>query len=323
MACGEPISERIADEAAEWLTLLMSPEADDTLRQRWQSWRISDPDHERAWRHIEAVSQRLKSLQPEAGYQMLSPFGGLRRPARRRLLGLMALSLAAGGATLAIGRSQSWQTRMADYRVGTGQQREIGLSDGSRVRLNTASAIDVRFDERQRLVHLVAGEIEVSTGPKEARPFFVSTPQGRIQALGTRFHVRLDGHDSRVTVLKHAVAILPAQGGEPYVLHAGEHTSFRCDGVLAARALGAADTAWIRGQLIATDMRLVDFIAELSRYRPGLLQCDPAVAGLRLSGVFPLQDTDRILQTLPNVLPVQIRRRTGYWVSVHPRAEDA
>ena len=41
----------------------------------------------------------------------------------------------------------------------------------------------------------------------------------------------------------------------------------------------AAD--WMRNVLHAREMRLDAFAAELGRYRPGLLRCDPAVAPLR------------------------------------------
>jgi hypothetical protein len=63
----------------------------------------------------------------------------------------------------------------------------------------------------------------------------------------------------------------------------------------------------------AADRRRRDpgrFLADLARYRPGMIHCAPEVARLRLSGVFPLDDTQRILNMLPNSLPVQVRSRT-------------
>ena len=53
-------------------------------------------------------------------------------------------------------------------------------------------------------------------------------------------------------------------------------------------------------------------------YRPGLITLAPEVAGLRLSGVFPLADTDRILQSLVQVLPVRIHVPVRYWVRIGP-----
>lgn len=71
--------------------------------------------------------------------------------------------------------------------------------------------------------------------------------------------------------------------------------------------------------LLARDMRLGDVIAELSRYRPGVLRCDPAVAELRVTGAISLKDTDAALRLLSNNLPVHIELRTPYLVTVAPR----
>ena len=59
------------------------------------------------------------------------------------------------------------------------------------------------------------------------------------------------------------------------------------------------------------------------RYRPGLLRCDPAVAPLRVSGAFQLHDTDAVLAALPATLPVSVRYRTSYWVTIGPRIAAA
>jgi transmembrane sensor len=312
-----PFGERAADEAAEWLTLLMSGEATEDDRRRWQQWRRGHPDHERAWQHIESFSARLKGLHPAAAHAALA---STRAPAPRRKALRALLWLGAAGATgVLASRTQTWQQTVADFRTGTGEQRDLSLPDGTRLTLGTASAIDVRFDDRQRLVRLVAGEVLIVTGHErsDSPPFVVDTAQGRIRALGTRFSVRQDEGRSRVAVLESAVEIAPADAAAaPVRLRAGERASFGRGEVGPIAAVDAQTTAWTLGQLIADDMRLDDFLAELGRYRPGIVRCDPAVAGLRLSGVFPLADTERILAMLPSVLPVQVRLRTRFWATV-------
>jgi len=42
------------------------------------------------------------------------------------------------------------------------------------------------------------------------------------------------------------------------------------------------------------------------------------VADLRISGSFPLNNTDLALAALPPSLPVQIQRHTDWWVRVIP-----
>ena len=68
--------------------------------------------------------------------------------------------------------------------------------------------------------------------------------------------------------------------------------------------------------LTVIEWRLGDFIAELSRYRRGVLRCAPSVASLRLSGAFRIDGTDTILENLSQSLPVSVRFVTRYWASV-------
>lgn len=70
-------------------------------------------------------------------------------------------------------------------------------------------------------------------------------------------------------------------------------------------------------------MRLADFLTELARHRPGRIDCDPAVAEQRVSGSYPLVDTDRILEILQSTLPVRVLYFTRYWVRVIPRSTGA
>ncbi len=114
-------------------------------------------------------------------------------PERRAALGKLALLLAVmpvGWGSWKLAQSQQWT---ADYRTAVGERREWTLADGSRITLNTNTAVDVLFDSQQRLIRLREGEILVQTATDNsplARPFLVSTAQGHMQALGTRFIVR-------------------------------------------------------------------------------------------------------------------------------------
>ncbi|WZB73660.1 hypothetical protein WJ972_19795 [Achromobacter insuavis] len=67
-------------------------------------------------------------------------------------------------------------------------------------------------------------------------------------------------------------------------------------------------------------MRLDAFLAEVSRYRRGVVRCDPAVAGLRVSGVFRLQDTDAVLAIVARTLGLRVVERTRYWVTLSSAA---
>lgn len=324
---GRVISRGTADAAADWLTLLMSGEAGQAQQTQWRQWRQAHADHEAAWQHVEAVTGRMKSLAPSPAYTALSSHGAGGRPAsaaRRRATRVLLWGGLATGAGLLAARTAPWQARMADYRSATGEQRSFALEDGTRLMLNTGSAVDLRFDAGARRILLVAGEIMVATrhGPGVAadpRPLRVETAEGSIRSLGTRFTVRQHSGRTSVAVQESAVEISCRDApGSARVLHAGEQTQFSRDTVETPLPAGEQAAAWTRGQLVADEQRLDDFLAELDRYRPGMLRVDPQIAGLRLSGVFPLADTDRILAALPGALPVRVQWRTRFWATVVP-----
>ena len=233
--------------------------------------------------------------------------------------------MAAGGGLLAA-QTGAWdgvRALRADYRTATGERREVVLGDGSVLSLNTRSAVNVRFDDKRRLIELLAGEILVTSGhgAGSAAPLVVATREGLVRALGTRFVVRQQDGVSTVEVFESAVDIRPRDSaGAPLLLAAGRGVAFSRHAPDAPHTIDAYADAWSRGQLIVDDVALGDFLADLARYRPGVIDCAPAVAQLRLSGVFPLADTQRILNMLPNSLPVQVRSRTRYWVTVEPAA---
>ena len=61
----------------------------------------------------------------------------------------------------------------------------------------------------------------------------------------------------------------------------------------------------------------------VSRNRQGFIRCDPALAGLPISGSFPIGDaaaTDRTLTMLVATYPIRVHRGIGgLWVRLEPR----
>jgi len=319
------LAPHVLDEAAEWLMRLHDSAATDDDRRACERWRQRHPDNARAWARAELLMNKLGGLPSALAMPSLSrPARTSRRAAVARLAALLATVPAAWLGWRFV-HAHGWT---AQHHTSTGERRELLLSDGTRVTLNTASAIDVRFDAAQRLVVLRAGEILVATAPDTAaahRPFRVQSGGGTMEALGTRFSVRQEeeGGATRIAVLEGAVRISPAGGAAPRVLPAGQQGRFGAGGIDGAfTPADEADVAWTQGMLLADRMRLADFAAELSRYRPGALHCDAAVADLRVSGAFPVADTDRVLGMLVSTYPVDaVTRLRGYWVTLVPRTD--
>lgn len=312
------IPAAIAEQAVSWLIEMQSGALESRRQQAWQTWLNSNPEHQRAWAHIQRVNQRLSGLSsPLAHAAINAPKSNGRRQALKLLLLLGAGSAAGWGL-----REQAvLQPLLADFHNGVGQRRKIALSDGSQLHLNSASAVDVRFDTRQRLIKLLQGEI-LLTAADEPRPLLLTTAEGSIRPsmAGSRFDVRqLDGR-SQIAVFSGAVQLRPDNFPGPGLqLQASQQVSFGHNSWDAIRPLDASSGAWADGMLVAAHMRLQDFLAELSRYRRGHLECDAKVADLLISGSYPLADSERILDLLEVALPVRVKRFTRYWVTVEAR----
>ncbi|HGL6119221.1 TPA: DUF4880 domain-containing protein [Klebsiella pneumoniae] len=153
----------------------------------------------------------------------------------------------------------------------------------------------------------------------QQRPFRVLTRQGQLTALGTEFTVRQQDNFTQLDVQQHAVEVLLASApAQKRIVNAGESLQFSASEFGAVKPLDDESTSWTKGILSFSDKPLGEVIATLSRYRNGVLRCDPAVAGLRLSGTFPLKNTDAILNVIAQTLPVKIQSITRYWINISP-----
>ncbi|MFZ4875538.1 FecR domain-containing protein [Janthinobacterium sp. Mn2066] len=314
------ISPAIVQRASEWMVRLWADDASEADRAACERWRAEHPDHELAWRRLQSFDDKLSSAPREVARHVLREPAPATFLARRRAFQLLGLAITAGGAAYLLGGSERWQLAMAGHSTATGEIRSIVLADGSTVVLSSSSAIDVRFNDHERLIVLRTGEILVTSAPDPAttyRPLRVRDRHGTVQALGTRFTVRQQADSSQVAVFEGAVEVRPAHGVDMAVrVNAGQGATFSTNAVQAPASVTDSAAAWSRGLLVADGMRLDALLAELARYRPGLLRCDPAIAHLKVNGVFSVRDTDRALHNLTRVLPVDVVSRTRYWVTV-------
>lgn len=309
-----PLKPAVARAAALWFVQLTSHEVSDADRRACETWRMADPEHERAWQRTQQLGQQFSTLAPSAS------MAALNRPAsseRRQVVKHLSVLLMLGTTGLVSYKTSSWQT--CDYRTNTGERRTLILADGSSLIMNTATAINIRFTTDARRIHLLHGEIFIATAKENGpfRPLSVETTEGLLTALGTRFSVRQLDHISRLSVEESAVEIQPKKDVETQrIIRAGQIATFSKDQVLEISALDDTNLAWRNGVLIADRMRLDDFVFELGRYRRGILRCDPKIANMEISGSFPLSDTDRILQSLVDTLPIKVSMVTRYWVQI-------
>lgn len=302
-------SSLVAEQAVHWLMEMQQGAFTPRQQQAWQQWMDAHSEHRRAWEHIQRVNQRLRGVSsPLAHAALNAPKSGSRRQALKLLL-----ILGAGSAvTWGMREHNPLPSLLADYRSPIGQRRKVALDAGSQLQLNTASAADV--DGAQRLIRLLEGEILLTA----RQPFEVRTAQGILKTQGARLNVRQFADRTQVAVFEGRVE-LTASGRPPMLLPVARQLNFTSTSVSEARPLDANSGAWADGMLVAAHMRLGDFLDELGRYRRGQLHCDKNVADLLISGTYPLDDSERILDLLEISLPVKVKRFTRYWVTVEAR----
>lgn len=325
------IDPAIVQQAIAWLVRLQSGRADGRTSEACRLWRRADAEHERAWQRVQGIGAELRadaSRLPGSvkGLAIDALATAARQQSRRRSLKLLSAALVLGPTAWLAHEHGSVSSLLADHRSALGERRAVTLADGSVVWLNSDTAIRLRFSADQRLIELVRGEIHIASGADSGaakrRPLRVRSRHASFEALGTRFVVRQATTTTRLIVESGAVAMHPSHAatqGATRIADAGESFDVDREWAWPATPSHHDPTAWIDGLLVADDMPLSDFLAELSRNRGTRLSCDDAVVGLRLSGVYRLDDIDQLLLLLPQVLPVRVERRFGLWVRVMPR----
>ncbi|KGK40896.1 hypothetical protein LH51_12070 [Nitrincola sp. A-D6] len=304
--------------AAQWYARLCSEDAGPVDEHALQQWLNSDPIHLWAWQRVDQLQARLGQVPGHLALKTLERAEQHFSVSRRSVLKGLVLMVGTGSLGMAAYRYAPVDHWLADHHTATGEIKHLTLDDGTTLTLNTASAVDIHFNANERLVLLREGEIMVTTASKNIenpRPFIVQTPQGRVRALGTRFSVRVLEEKIQVAVFEHSVEVTTRAGSQSLCL-AGQRLTFTADSASPPTELAPTDDAWTRQMLVVQNMRLDVFMAELGRYRTGVLRCTPSVAHYRITGAFRVDDTDQALHALNKSFPVSINARTRYWVIV-------
>lgn len=87
------------------------------------------------------------------------------------------------------------------YTTGEGENRLISLSDGTQIRLNENSQIELpeKFSNNMRALKL-RGEAFFDVARDEVRPFIITSDDIRVHVLGTKFLLKAPGSSSQTLV---------------------------------------------------------------------------------------------------------------------------
>lgn len=304
-------SQAVLLEAAQWLVRL-DDQPDAELEREFAQWLALDP------LHLEAVQSLRGSLAPLQALPRAPARAALNRVAHgRRSGGLKALAIALA---LALPLGVWWQQLptgylTADIRTGVGQWHEQRLPDGSHIRLDGRSAVDLQFDARSRTLRLISGEILVEVAKDAQRPFRVVTEHGIVQALGTRFVVERLDRATRLAMIESSTLV--NAGGQQLTVYAGQQLIFDEHGIQPPQAVDGSELeqAWRQQQLLVSEQPLPQVLQRLGRGYSGYLLFDEkALQALKVTAVLPADDSQRALRLLARSLPIEIEHFTP-WVT--------
>ena len=247
--------------------------------------------------------ERLRASLPAA-----APVRPLR-PAWYRLAAAVALLLTA--------LSGAWYlaSRPVAYATAYGQKETVTLPDGSRVTLNAHSRLEVprRWAGGQAREVWLEGEAFFAVTEKAAPggpvKFVVHTRDLDVEVLGTEFNVKQRSAQTTVTLESGSIHLRPHDPRlAPLRLRPGEQAELDGGRLVPHRVADPARfSTWKQGQLVLDGKTLAEVAKVIEEtYGRKVVLRGAGLAGLKLSGTYPLDNMDMLLRALALAAQVEV-----------------
>lgn len=312
----EAQNDAITEAAAQWCMRLHEPDCTRQEREAFAVWLNANPLHAleyEAMLEIWGVSEHLARPAPAAARVVALPAAPRRRTWQRFAVAaavtLLALPVAAYS-----GWQLGWVPNAHERYSADASARTVTLPDGSQVELNLGSQLTFSNYKDQRRVTLGKGEAFFKVSHDASHPFLVQAAEGQVRVTGTQFNVWMYEDQVRVTLLEGSVLVTSNKrlSGDGLRLEPGIQARYKA-GDYAAQinptAAVSSELAWRNGKLVLDNLALADALPLINRYLDSPLSlADSATGKLRIGGVFNTRQIDRLVSSLPKVLPVYLSR---------------
>jgi len=328
--------------AAGFVARLYSGDMSSVEAEQIEDWLADDDANRREFDRVVQTWDELEALSDQPEILAIADRNDTWVSRRRRLnraslaatgSAIVALVAVLFAATVLIDRFGSASEYV--YATQVGERRTVSLSDGSQVTLNTNSKIRVVYGPDARNITLEYGEAFFDIRRDPTRPFQLVAGNSLVTVLGTKFNVRWSGLDVTVAVVEGLVAVRPVPflagqsagnvaaiesdhpATEEVLLETGSFAVF-------SETLSSTDKnyaahmddlqGWRFGFVRFDSDPLYEVIGELNRYSTTTISiADKDIMELPISGIFSIDDIDKILTGLEAVFPIDvIRRFDGY-----------
>ena len=322
--------------AAQW-TIRRDRGLSATESIDYELWLAADPRHAAAMQRSSAAWSLLDRIPEKAAAPVLAT-ATRRRSFWRRSVVLASLATAAALALVALRFTRSSALPPPDLAATTANApasapRQLTLSDGTVVQLNTGGEVLEQFTPAERRVLLSHGEAHFAVTKNPARPFVVQAGNVDVRAVGTAFNIHLKAATVDVLVTEGVVqlkrpspavpanataapnAVLPrliANERAVVTLAPTSPTSSASPTPAIVVTTASADEiartlAWQAPLLRLGGSTLAELVLEFQR-RSGqrVILADPALASLRVGGRFRADDLAGFTQALATTLDLEV-----------------
>ncbi len=312
MPSTQPSSNKqsVSDQATAWFARLHADNATAVEQELFKNWYGESPQHAKTydkmlllWDQLEAPGKRVHArVEAEQPARVRRPVPG-KQPYIHRFMTTAALALVALLSYQLPVHYQNWQS---DYYTAPGKQLTVVLNDGSRLTLNTDTALAVNLSDNQRNIELLRGEAYFQVSPDKNRPFIVSNGAAKARAVGTAFSVKKTDDDMQVIVSEGTVEVSAGKADAPALVHINQQVDYQQGRVGPVMSSDVLETlAWQRGQLIFKRQPLSRVIQEVNRYRSGqIMLLNPKLKERIVSGVFDTADPNAVVDGIKTTLKV-------------------
>lgn len=298
------------DEQAISHLIALADARDAAAQDRADAWIGESPANAVAFARARAAWRATAALKQEAVQEEAPPETGVPETgvSRRRMLAGGLAAACAGVMAVAIG-TRWWRGTI--YATQVGEIREVGLPDGSRLTINSDSAVEVAYRKERRNLRLIRGEAFFDVARDPDRPFEVSVGDTTFHALGTAFNLRDRGAVVELTVAHGLVGV--REGASVMRQVPADHFAIIHPDTVAVMPYDASamdqKVAWRSKAIELNGDSVAQAVEEFNRYRlHPIVIGDQRVASLRVGGRFPIQGADQFIETLEAGLPIHALR---------------
>lgn len=296
--------------AEDWYVFNQRDDLSEEECLAFLAWLEDDDVNRQAYDKVEMVS----ALMSEAAADNKTALElDMNATEAKNVFPVFAIAASAAFLLISVGILLRAATGGDDFHTSVGEQQTVALEDGSLMKLNTATSLNVDFDEGERRVTLKEGEAFFDVQKDvNGRPFFVDAGDIVIRVLGTDFNVYRKADVTVVDVLEGLVQVIqkaPARVASDNTFDVPEGYRISIDANGVASDILAIDanrvSAWLDGRLEFDAAPLADVVNEFNRYaKAQLVVADASLNDLEISGSFTIGRSEEFARGLEEVYPV-------------------